>query len=234
MRRIIAALVLALALCATAALAAPGAALAASDPDLVADRPTAENLAEDATFAAWSSSLEPTIIEGASRYLYTAYCPQERAYWCGPAAVQTALTDFGLKPTQTTIAGKLGTTTGGTSMSLVDNVLRAYTGSGYTYHGATSAGDFYGHVLYSVYSRCRPLIVDVRIKAGWGPYRKDHAGHIIAMDGMDWRYGTVRLNDSYDEHQWQSGGGDTGGHTTYSRSLLWNAVALHPGHPIVY
>ena len=230
MRRFIAAL----ALCAVLASAVPGVAWAASGPDLVADRPTAVNIAEDAAFAAWSSSVAPTIIDAPNRYLSTQYCPQERSYWCGPAAVQTALTSFGLKPTQTTIAGRLGTNTGGSSMTVVDDVLRGYTGKGYTFHTATSAGDFYSHVEYSVYSQRRPLIVDVRIVAGWGPYRKDHAGHIIALDGMDWRYGTVRLNDSYDEHMWQSGGGYTGGPTTYTRTQMWNALALHPAQPIVY
>ena len=170
----------------------------------------------------------------ANRYVSTTYCPQERSYWCGPAAVQTALPCFGIKPAQGTIAARLGTSTGGTSMTLVDDVLRAYTAKPYTFHAAASAGDFYNHVLYTVYSRYRPLIVDVRITAGWGPYRKDHAGHIIALDGMDWRYGTVRVDDSYDEHLWQSGGGYTGGHTTYTRAQMWNAVAAHAGHPIVY
>ena len=230
MRRFIAVL----ALCAVLVSAVPGIALAVDDPDLVADRPTADTVAEDFAFAQWAGSGGPTIIAEANRYLSTLYCPQERAYWCGPAAVQTALTSFGLKPSQTTIAGRLGTTSGGTSMTLVDDVLRAYTGRRYAYRSATSAGDFYDHVLYSIASQGRPLIVDVRIRAGWGPYRKDHAGHIIAMDGMDWRFGTVRVNDSYDEHEWQPGGGYTGGHTTYTRALMWSALALHPGHPIVY
>ena len=214
--------------------AVPGIAWAVADPDLVVDRPTAVNVAEDAAFAEWSRSAEPTIIDAANRYLSAQYCPQERSYWCGPAAVQTALTSFGLKPTQTTIAGRLGTTTGGSSMTLVDDVLRAYSGRGYTFHSASSSGDFYRHIEYSVYAQRRPLIVDLRIVAGWGPYRKDHAGHIIALTGMDWRYGTVRLNDSYDEHMWVSGGGYTGGSTTYARAQMWNALALHPSQPIVY
>jgi hypothetical protein len=227
-------LIAALALCAALVVAVPGAAWAAADPDLIADRPTAESIAEESAFATWEYAVAPTIMAEANRYLSTSTCPQERSYWCGPAAVQTALTCFRLKPSQTTIAAALGTTTGGSPMTLVDDVLRAYSGKGYTYRSASSSGDFADRVLYSVYSQGRPLIVDVRIKAGWGPYRKDHAGHIIALDGMDWRYGTVRVNDSYDEHAWQIGGGYTGGHTTYTRSQMWSAVSLHPGHPIVY
>lgn len=226
--------IITIALAALLLIALPAAAWGMDDPDMLADRPAAENVAEDAAFTVWSSRIEPTAVDAPIRYLYTQYCPQERAYWCGPAAVQTALTYFGLKPSQTTIAGRLRTTLNGTSMTLVDDVLRSYTGRRYTFHTATNSTDFYNHVLYSVYSQRRPLVVDVRIRAGWGPYRKDHAGHILTLDGMDWRRATVRVDDSYDERLWQSGGGYTGGPTTYARSLMWTAIALHPAHAIVY
>ena len=48
------------------------------------------------------------------------------------------------------------------------------------------SGDFNGHVEYTIGTKRRPMIVDVRIVAPWGPYRYDHAGHIICVDGFNW------------------------------------------------
>lgn len=224
-------------LCALAFFVLPSPGWCATETgDLSLDVPnvtSAAEVAENAAFAEWLSGGQPDYTAAPSAYLYTAYCPQQRAYWCGPAAVQTALTNAGLKPTQLEIASRLGTTSGGTAMSKVDDVLRAYTRRGYTYHGVTSAGDFNSHVEYSLLGRGRPLVADVRIDAPWGPYQRDHAGHIICVDGFSWRTSTVRVNDSYDERSW-SGGGYTGGRTTYDRALFYRGVALHPGHPIVY
>jgi hypothetical protein len=193
---------------------------------------TAREVAELAAFDAWAAL--PNRADAPYAYLSTRYCPQQRSYWCGPAAVQTALSYFGIAPAQSTIAGRLGTTTSGTAMSKIDDVLRAYTGRGYTYHGITSVGDFNGHVEWAVGQQRRPIIVDVRIQAPWGPYRLDHAGHIICVDGFNWGPCTIRVNDSFDEHAWQSGGGFTGGPTTYDRGLLFTGVWRHSGHPIVF
>ena len=231
MRRLLLAFALGAALaagCCATALADTG------DATLTPDVPTAETKAESAAFSDWVTGGGPTRVDAPYGYLSTTYCPQQRAYWCGPAAVQTALTNFGIRSSQSTIAARLGTTGGGTSMSVVDDVLRLYTGRPYVYHGATSSTDFYNHVLYSICSKGRPVVVDVRIVAPWGPYRKDHAGHIITMDAVDWRSSTVRMNDSFNEASWISGGGPTGGETTYARSVMWTGVYRHAGHPIVY
>ena len=201
--------------------------------DQPADVASAQEVAELAASHAWAALL-PNRNDAPYAYLYTRYSPQQRSYWCGPAAVQTALTYYGATPTQSTIAGRLGTTSLGTAMSKVDDVLRYYTGLWYTYHSVTSVGDFNGHVEWAIGQKRRPMIVDVRIQAPWGPYRYDHAGHIICVDGFNWTPCTIRVNDSFDEHVWQSGGGGTGGPTTYDRGLLFTGVWRHSGHPIVF
>lgn len=236
MRRIIAMLLLASLLC----VAVPAFAYAnetGDDPTTIANVTAPEETAEAAAFDSWTraSSKYATGMSGApSAFLWTTTCPQQRSYWCGPAAVQTALTWFNVWPSQALIAAWLGTTTNGTSMTRVDDVLRLCTGKPYTYHRITTSSDFYNHVAYSLGSRKRPMIVDVRIAAPWGPYRKDHLGHIICMDAFDWGRSVVWLDDSYNEASWVAGGGATGGHTMYDRSLVLNALALHPLRQIVY
>jgi hypothetical protein len=196
---------------------------------------TSQERSEAAAFDAWAATARlSTRADAPYAYLGTSYCPQQRSYWCGPAAVQTALSYFFGPPTQASIAARLGTTLGGTAMSRVDDVLRFFTGRSYTYHNVTSAGDFNARVQYSLNTARRPVIVDVRIQAPWGPYRYDHAGHIICLDGFNWGPATIRVNDSYDEHVWQSGGGGTGGQTNYDRGLLYKGVQGHSGHPIVF
>ncbi len=239
-------LAIVISLCALVLFAIPSAAwsLPGDTGDLatcVPNVPTAAEAAEAAAYEAWAartlsnggSTLYPTYVAAPSAYLSTQYCPQEKSYWCGPAAVQTALTAFGLKPSQGTIAAKLGTTTGGTAMSRVDDVLRAYTGRSYVYHNTPTASDFYGHVQYAVKTCARPMIVDVTIRPGWGPYQYAHSGHIICVDGFSWRYSTIRVNDSYDEHR-AMGGGYTAGHVTYGALCLFTGVDRHAYNPIVY
>jgi hypothetical protein len=225
-----------LALCAVLWAAIPSSAWAftGDDPNGLPNYTSPEETATYAGYDQWVNYGLPAMPDGPYKYLYTQTCPQERAYWCGPAATQTVLTFFGLKPSQATLAARLGTTTNGTPFSRVDDVLRAYTTAKYAYASMGNSSAFYNHVVYSLLMKDRPIIVDVRIRAPWGPYRKDHAGHIIALDCFDWRSVTVRLDDSYDEEAWQTGGGDTGGHVTYNRSLVWNALALHPAHAIVF
>jgi hypothetical protein len=222
------------------AISCPGApaALAADYPtgDLAgepANVTTVQEVLENAAFEAWAARL-PNRNDAPFAYLATRYCPQLRSYWCGPAAVQTALTYFGDPPAQATIATRLSTTSNGTAMSRVDDALRYYTARPYTYHNITSVGDFNAHVEYAIGAKRRPMIVDVRIQAPWGPYRLDHAGHIICVDGFNWTPATIRVNDSYDEHAWQSGGGATGGPTNYDRGVLFTGVWRHSGHPIVF
>jgi hypothetical protein len=215
-----------------------GTALAAGtgdDTSLVPNIATSAETAENTMYKLWDSGGGlPTSNMAPRAWLYTETCPQLRSYWCGVAAVKTALSYFGVRPTWATLAGDLGTTTNGTSMSRVDDVLRSYSGRSYTYRQVTNSSDFYNHVVYSLLTKKRPMIVDARIVAGWGPYRKDHAGHIICMDAFDWGHSTVRLNDSFNEATWVSGGGATGGLNTYDRSLVLNAVMLHPMHQIVF
>lgn len=217
--------------------ALPSMALAdgtGDDSTISSNVQSAAETLENVAYKTWDSRGWPTYMQAPRAWLYTETCPQQRSYWCGVAAVQTALTYFGKKPAQSTLAVALKTTTNGTAMSNVDDVLRAYSGRSYTYRRVVNSFDFYNHVVYSLLTRARPMIVDVRIAAPWGPYRKDHAGHIICMDAFDWGRCTVRLNDSYNEVAWVSGGGSTGGPTTYDRSLVLNAVMLHPLHQIVF
>ena len=165
-------------------------------------------------------------IDAPYRYLWTTSHKQERSYWCGPATCQLIDHYFGSYTSQSAYASYLRTTTNGTDFSLVDDCLRAYTGKPYYYYGGLTNPTFGARVADSVMNHAMPVAADVNIIASiWPNYVRDHAGHIVPIEAFDWRYGTVRLNDVYDERD--SGGGPTFGHTVYDRAVVWNGVYNH-------
>jgi hypothetical protein len=183
---------------------------------------------------AGGGTVTPLAGDAPHRLLNTPSHKQERSYWCGPATVQVIVDWFGTAPSQTSIASYLGTTSNGTSFSKVDDGLRHYTGRTYYYYGSLSGSRFNSRVCDTIGNHGWPLAADVSIDADvWPNYNYDHAGHIIPIEGFDWRSNTIRINDVYDEAASRSGGGNTYGHTTYSRDVIWAGVYAHPQRAVV-
>lgn len=239
-----------------ALLAAPSVAGAAGTGDAVRPAPDrltpteAKTRAEDeARYKDWAGSLttaavrplvrrgsiSPQIVDGPYRYIWTPSHAQQRSYWCGPATCQIIADYWGPCPSQLHLAQHLGTTSGGTDFTRVDDVLRAFTGKQYWYYGGIrSESSFLSYVGYGITSKHYPIVADVRIFASvWPYYNFDHAGHIIPLDAYDSRYGTIRINDPYAESAWRAGGGNTYSHTTYSHDVIWNGVANHPLRAVI-
>lgn len=176
----------------------------------------------------------PTSADAPYRYLYTPSHEQQRSYYCGPATVQVIVDYFTSPPSQDAIATYLGTTTSGTSFSKVDDALRHYTGRSYYYYDSNTGSSFNARVLDTLLNHSQPFAADVRIDADvWPHYAYDHDGHIIPIEAFDWRSNAIRINDVYDEEGSRSGGGDTFGHTTYSRDVIWAGVYSHPQRALV-
>lgn len=168
------------------------------------------------------------VVDAPYKYLYTPSHLQEKNYWCGPATVQVIHDYFGTPQSQQTYANWLGTGTGGTDFSKVDDCLRAYTGRSYYYYGSLTQTGFNTRVSDSLLNHGYPLAADVNIYASvWPNYNYDHNGHIIPIEAFDWRYMTIRINDVYSEAYYRSGGGNTYGHKTYSQAVVWHGVYNH-------
>lgn len=168
------------------------------------------------------------------RYIWTPTHAQERSYWCGPATVQVIDDHFGAHASQATIANWLGTTTAGTAFTKVDDALRYFAGKLYYYYGGLTEKALWLRVQHSLLDHGQPLAADVRIKGSvWPNYVYDHAGHIVPVEGFDWRYSKIRLNDVYAEDKSRSGGGATLGHRTYPRYVFWDGINRHPQKAVV-
>jgi Peptidase_C39 like family len=218
----------------------------ASDPapDVLTTAEAKARAQDEARYEAWRSSatsagiapaskargrISALIVDGPYYYTWTPSHAQERTYWCGPATCQIIADYWGGCPSQLDLSQHLGTTTGGTDFTKVDDVLRAFTGKQYWYYGGIgSESSFLSYVGYGITSKHYPIVTDVHIHASvWPYYNYDHAGHIIPLEAYDSRYGTIRINDPYRESGWRAGGGNTFGHTTYSHDVIWNGVYNH-------
>jgi hypothetical protein len=230
------ALVLALvALCLSAAPAM--AAGTGDDPSGTPDTLTAEELAAKQALEQQTTAQQQNtqyMLDAPYRFLATPGVRQERTYWCGPATVQCISWYFGTGGPQSAFARFLGTTTSGTNFSRVDDALRYYTGKPYYYYGDLTYGPtFYGKLADTIKYHAMPVAADMNIIGSLFPYYMfDHPGHIVPVEGFDWRNSTLRLNDVYDEERWAAGG-DTWGRTTYPRDVIWRGVATHWRRAIV-
>jgi hypothetical protein len=196
--------------------------------------PSAEGLAVSSATATDAPSLTPALVDAPYGYLWTPWHGQERSYWCGPASCQIVCDYFGNLKSQATMASFMGTTSSGTSITKVDDCLRNYTGRSYECFTGNSTSSLLSRVAHTIGTHRQPVVADVRINPGtWYAYRFAHAGHIIPVEAFDWRYGTVRVDDPYNEASWRSGGGPTGGHTTYPVWALANGIASHPQRAVV-
>ncbi len=233
-----------------ALLAQPAAALAAGtgdDPRPTKNVTTALDAQVEAQYQAWlrrqgpagkaALASHPTVVDAPYKYFYTPTHMQETNYYCGPATVQIIDDYWGTPATQTEIAKYLGTyTTHATDFSRVDNAINYFAGQNYVYYGpCTSTSDFNYRVAYGLGTRLHPMATDMTIDGNvMNNYVYSHAGHIVPLEAFDWRYFTIRINDPYNECDWQAGGGCTGGHTTYPSSQIANAVMSHFRKAVVY
>jgi len=234
---------------ALAMLAHPAAAIAAGtgdDPRPTHDVPTENNVRVERDYQAWlrrqgggakgTLAAKPTAIDDSYFYFYTPTHYQGTAYYCGPASVQTIDDYWGTASAQATIAKYLGTTSAGTDFSKVDNAINYYASQNYVYYSPCSTRtDFVNRVSYGIATRRHPIVLDLKIDGGeMGNYRYDHDGHIVPLEAFDWRYAKVRLNDPYDEQDWRTGGGATGGHRLYDYWEVADALAAHFRRAIIY
>jgi hypothetical protein len=182
-----------------------------------------------------ANRIAPQIVDGPYYYMWTPSHAQERSYWCGPATCQIVTDYWTTCPSQLTLAQHLGTTTNGTDFTKADDVLREFTGKQYWYYGGISSeSSFLSYVGYGITSKHYPIVADVHIHHGvWPYYNFDHDGHIIPLEAYDSRYGTIRINDPYNESYWRVGGGNTFGHTTYSHDVIYNGVSNHFLHAVI-
>jgi hypothetical protein len=172
--------------------------------------------------------IAPLALDAPYGYLYTPSHKQQTNYWCGPATCQVIDHYFGSYVSQSAYADFMGTKRGGTDFSLLDDCLRNFTGKPYYYYGGLSESSFNVRVSDSISNHGMPLAADMKIVASvWPYYTHDHEGHIVPVEAYDWRYGTVRLNDVFNEADYYSDGGQTFGRTTYDRAVVWHGVYSH-------
>lgn len=231
--------------CALAITLAPAAAYGAGtgdDPRPTKDRPTKETAAAERDYRTWADAKNSpsgeVVIMGSDipyKYFWTPTHLQERSYWCGPGSIQILDDYWGEPASQATIAKWLGTTGDGTDFSLVDDALRYFTGRPYVYVGPIpSPGEVLNRIEYGLYVRRNPMVGDFYVPSTWPYYMYSHPGHIIVIEAFDWRDGTVRLNDCYEEAYWMAGGGSTSGHHVYDKWAIANALYAHWRRAVVY
>lgn len=207
-----------------------------SDADTTPVSPGVADLPVEAVSASETPSpgIGTAVIDAPYAYLYTPWHGQERSYWCGPTSCQIVAHYFGNLKTQATMASYLGTTSAGTSITKVDDCLRAFTGRSYQCYTGVGTSTLLAKVAHTLSTHRQPVVADVRIVPGvWYAYRFAHAGHIIPVEAFDWRYGIIRVNDPYNEASYQSRGGATGGHVVYPVGALADGIARHPQHAVV-
>lgn len=176
----------------------------------------------------------PMIVTGSYGYLWTPYHAQERSYWCGPATCQIVTHYLGRLYSQSTFAAYMRTTIDGTAFYKVAYALSNYSGRAYYYYGGLSSGAVTTRVSDSISTHGQPLVADVSITPGiWNQYHYSHLGHILPVEGYDWRYSSIRVCDPYNEGSWRLGGGQTGGHVTHTLNALLTGIGNHPQHAVV-
>ena len=223
--------------CVAVALAIPSFAFGAGtgdDPTPTADILSPHEAAKKARLEldektpAKPGGVTPMITDAPYRYLYTPSHKQETGYWCGPATCQVIDDYHGAYVSQTTYARAMGTSSAGTDFTRVDDCLRAYTSKPYYYYGGLTDSGFLSRVSDSILNHTMPLAADLKILASvWPNYNYNHDGHIVPIEGFDWRFGTIRLNDVFNEADYYGGGGSTFGHATYDWPVVWNGVYNH-------
>jgi len=238
---------------------ADGTGVNAQTPPVLSPAEASRHADNEAAYQQWlagrSARQRGRYVEVPYYYLVTPSHRQATTYYCGPATCQI-IDDFWHAPqTQAVYAAFTAIINGvtytlcpdsnGTLYWLMDNCLRRYTGkSSYDYYGGVATDlTFYDRVEYGLFVKHFPESALVRIDpaahSDWAPYRYYHAGHIVCIEGFDWRvqadgHRIVRLNDPYNEADYHGGGGNTYGHHDYHRAAVWNGVHDEPSHAMIY
>lgn len=147
------------------------------------------------------------IMSSGSNSLSVPLYLQEQYYYCGPASTQMVLKYVtGVKYSQSTLASSnnLNTTTNGTYVYKVTEVLNKYITTGQYQHVLTSRYAFGNSLIYSIDGN-RPVICHVNPQ--YLPnYTGTATGHYLVSKGYSWGwsgsnyYSTVYYNDSNDDH----------------------------------
>lgn len=111
---------------------------------------------------------------------------QENNYYCGPATVKQVLHFLnGSSLSQKTYASELGTTTSGTNMVNIPDVLnehRQNDGPSYSYREFDEFKNWYPHVALDIMNE-RPVIIDITsTKDNW---LYATSGHFMCISGYD-------------------------------------------------
>ena len=157
---------------------------------------------------------------------------QERGNWCGPATARQVI-HFrnGNAPTQTDLAGLIGTHSGGSDVYDVGRVVRLRTGLNYNPGHLSTDRDTWVHQIRNSIHNMRPAILTIRTtNIAAFPYNSE--GHIVNVSGYEvgtaldpWGnpvlIGSVRITDPHNGaglgNRWYSIDALHNAHTTNRR-----------------
>ncbi len=126
---------------------------------------------------------------------------QENGYYCGPATVQNVIQyHTGTKYSQSTLASKLGTTTSGTVMGNIDDVLRDYTGKNYVYADIESVSKWKRRVANNINDTKMAVVLDIN-SSNYSQWPYTTSGHFIPIyacyDATTTSCTQVKISDSH-------------------------------------
>lgn len=137
--------------------------------------------------------------DGEYNTLSVSVFEQENGYYCGPATVKQ-VTHFivGSSNSQSYYAGKLGTTTSGTDMTVIKDYLRNNVKATYVYASIGAYDNWMNNVNYGMRNKM-PAVLDINTNSvsAW-PYKT--SGHFVNTSGYDTKYGPgakVRITDPF-------------------------------------
>ena len=106
---------------------------------------------------------------------------QINGYYCGPATVQNVIKyHTGTTYSQSTLASALGTTTSGTVMANIDDVLRSYTNKNYVYADIESESKWKRRVANNINDSNMAVIIDIN-STGCSSWPYSTSGHFIPI-----------------------------------------------------
>lgn len=109
---------------------------------------------------------------------------QANSYYCGPATVKEVLNYMlGTSKTQDQYASDLGTTTDGTTMTNIPDVLNKYQSSCYyIYTEISSMSEWSSDVSFDI-NLNHPVVIDIKSTTSNWPYAT--SGHYMCISGYD-------------------------------------------------
>lgn len=163
--------------------------------------------------------------EGVTKTISVPVFEQQNSYYCGPATVKQVVHFLnGSSNNQNYYANLLGTTTAGTDMTVIDDVLRDLTGEYYVYSSIGTSAQWRSKVYHSI-DASMPAVLDINtVNNSAFPYNSD--GHFVNTSGYDTKIGDrVRITDPY---------GPGLGNRWYDAVALYNANNAHWRKAIIW